>query len=327
MSILAVGGEADCFYPIVSQNFAFESTAGRFESTASRHAMKIAQNVSEIELNFPSNLSMAWIHFYMYQETANQTVADWIQIKRKDGAPAFRIGLTSTGFWSLQKFIGSAWIVLVTSTSSVLDTAAANIDIFINISATGTFSVYKDGVIVVTYSGDTTIDNTNFGRIHFKGQTGTTNEMNISQCIIADESTLGFKLITQTPNAAGSNSGWTGDYTLIDDTTLDTADYIETNVVGVTSTFNTSNINTLYSSYNVKAVTVAARGSNDSGSAISDTQAALRISTTNYFSPNLGLTKDGTDYSIQYTWNTNPATLGVWDQTTANAMESGVKSV
>jgi energy-converting hydrogenase Eha subunit E len=328
MAILAVGGEADCWYPVSGQAFNFESAVGRYEATASRHAMKIVAAVSEIEMNFPANITTGWIHMYIYQEAIGDVVTDFIQIKTKAGLPAFRIGIDATGLWSIYKYSGAAWTsALGTTVAPVAINSLATIDILLTVGVSGTFKIFKDGVAVITFIGDTTIDNTNFGRLHIKGQPTSTKAINVSQVVIADESTLGFKLITQTPTSAGATSGWTGDYTMIDDTTYDINDFIETNVTNAISTFGTSNINAAYSTYNVKAVTVAMQSSNDAGSAVSDLQAAVRVGASNFFSANLGLTKDGSNYPVQGTFNLNPATAAVWTQAEVNAAEAGVKTV
>lgn len=330
MGIYAVGGEEDCFYPVSGQAFATETTAGRYVSTLSRGAMKVTQATSEIEVNLSANITTGYLHWYMYQEVADSNVDDWIQIKKLNGDPAFRICLNSDGTWAVQKYSGAAWSAdLATSSGAVLSSAAAYIDVKIVVHAsTGEFRIYKDGTEILTYTGDTSIDNTSFGRVHFKGQTGATKEMNISQFIAASESTIGWKLATLTPSGnSATNTAWTGDYTSIDEFPLSTSDYIESDTTGQVETYSASDIDAAYSAYNVKALVVAARASNDSGSAISDIQFAVRTASTNYFSSNAGLTKDGTDYSVQGIFETNPNTSVAWTQAQVNGAEIGVKSV
>lgn len=329
MTIYAVGGEEDCFYPISGQAFATETTSGRYVANLSRGAMKVTQGTSEIEINLSANITTGWLHWYMYQEIADSNVDDWIQIKKLNGDPAFRICLNSDGTWAVQKYSGAAWSAdLAVSASAVLSSAAAYIDVKIIVHAsTGEIRIYKDGTEVVTYTGNTSIDNTNFGRVHFKGQTGATKEMNISQFIAASESTVGWKLATLTATGNGANTAFTGDYTAIDEFPLNVSDYVESDTTGQVETYTASDIDSAYSTYNIKAVSVASRAANDSGSTITDVQFALRTAATNYFSSNAGLTKDGTDYSVQQIWETNPNTTAVWTQSEVNGLEFGVKSV
>lgn len=330
MTVYAVGGEADCFYPVSGQTYGHETTGSgtRYISQLSRGAMKVEQAVSEIELNFSANITAGYIHAYLYQEAVAGAVDDWIQIKRLDGSPAFRIGLNADGTWDFDRYFGAAWDNLGLTSESVISSTAATIDIYINVHATlGEVRIYKNGVQIMVFTGDTSIDNTNFGRLHFKGQGGTANELNVSQVIVASESTIGWVLSTLAPDGNGANTAWTGSYTDIDEFVLDTNDYIEAIATNAVETSSVSNINAAYSTYNVKAVAVAMRASNDSGSVIADLQAALRTASTNYFSPNLSLPKDGSDYSRQYIWETNPNTSAAWSQAAVNALEVGVRSV
>ncbi len=331
MTVYAVGGEADCFYPETSQTYAYETTGAgtRYNSTLSRGAMKITQAASELYLNFNANVATSWIHMFLYQEVVAGAVDDWIQINKLDGSPAFRIGLNADGTWDLDKWKSGAWTNLSTTSGSVLSSSGGAIDIYINVHAsTGEVSIYKDGVQASTYSGDTSIDNLTFGQIHWKGQTGAANEMNLSQVIASSENTIGWVLHTLTPNGnSATNTAWTGVYTNIDEFQLDTADYIEAIATNLVETSTLTDIDASFASYNVKAVAVAMRASNDTGSVVNDLQAAIRVSSTNYFSPNLSLPKDGLDYSRYYIWDQNPNTTAAWSQAAVNALEAGVKSV
>lgn len=328
MAIYAVGGEADTFYPVSGQTYAHSTTAGRFVSNASRGALVVTQGTSELNLDFNGNVTEAWIHMYLYQEAVAGNVDGWIQIDKLDGSEAFRINLNSDGTWDVEAYRGSTWVNLFTTGSSQLTNSAGAFDLYIRVnSSTGEATLYKDGVSQGTFSGNTSIDNASFGRLHFFGQTGGANELFVSQVIVSNESTIGWVLATLAPDGNGANTGWTGSFTDIDEFILDTNDYIEAIATNVIETSTVSNINAAYSTYNVKAVAVGVRASNDSGSVISDIQAALRVGSTNYFSPNLGLPKDGTDYSRYYIWETNPATSAAWAQAAVNSLEAGVRSV
>jgi hypothetical protein len=328
MALYAVGGEADTFYPVSGQTYGHTTTAGRFVSNASRGALIVTQGTSEMLLDFNANVTEAWIHMYLYQETVAGNVDGWIQIKKLDGSDAFRINLNSDGTWDVQAYQGSTWVNLFTTASSQISNSAAAFDLYLKVNgSTGEATLYKDGVSQGTFSGDTSLDNASFGRLHFYGQTGGSNELNISQIIVASESTIGWVLMTLSPDGNGANTAWTGTFADIDEFTLNTADYIEAIATNLVETSTATNINAAYSTYNVKGVAVGIRASNDSGSVISDLQAAVRVGSTNYFSPNLGLTKDGTDYSKYYIWENNPATSAAWAQAAVNALEIGVKSV
>lgn len=328
MAVIYAGSEADAFNPQTSQTYVHEATSGRFEANASRGAMLVTSGTSELICPLPSTYTSFWFHVCLYQELAPGSSADYILFETTAGTEApYKIEINSDGTWTFKRYKSGAFTTIGSTASAVLVSALGNIDIqVVKHASTGTFNVYKDGASIFAFTGNTDTDN-NVGRIHFKGVTGATSEMNISQVIFADESTIGWKLSTLYPDGAGSNTAWTGAYTTVDEFVYDSADYAETNATGQTSTFTAANINGAYSTYNVKGVIVAGRLSNDSGSAVADAQAALRTGGVNYFSSNLSLTKDGNEYSKQAVWSVNPGTTASWSQSEVNALEIGMKSV
>lgn len=328
MTVFAVGGEADTFTPGAAMAYAHETTSGRFESNLSRGAMIVTQGASEILLRFGTTLSDFWLHYRLYQESAPTAAENYFYIRNAAGTEdEYRILINTDSTWTIQRFKSSTYTTLGTTSAAVLIDAAADIDIHVvrNLT-TGVFQIFKNGVSVFNFAGDT--DTTSPpGMVYFEGMIGSTREMNISQLIVADESTIGWKLATLSPTGNGANTAWTNDYLNVDEFVYDNTDFIETNTVGNTETYTNSGINASYSTYNVKAMAVAGRMSNDSGSSVADVQFVVRTGGTNYTSPNASLVKDGTEYSLQYIWNTNPNTASSWTQAQVNGAEIGVRSV
>lgn len=331
MAVYAVGGEADTYTLVSGSAFAHESTGGRFEANASRTSMLVTAATSEIRLPFNTSVSTFWAHMYLYQEALPASGADYIVFMNAAGTEGeYKVIMNTDGSWTFQKFKSAAWSTIGSTTAAVavINNGAGAFDFQVVRHLTaGTFNVFKDGVSIFSLTAaDTDTDNT-IGSVKFSGVTTNTRELNVSQVIIADESTVGWKLQTLYPDANGANTSWTGDYTAVDEAVYASGDFIETNTLNNIETYTASNINGAYSSYNVKAVVVASRASNDSGSAINDLQMVVRTSATNYTSANVGLTKDGQEYSVQAVWNTNPNTTAAWTQSEVNGLEVGVKAV
>lgn len=328
MAVLAVGGEASEFSVVPGQAFAHETASGRYEANASRVAMLVTLGVSEIFLPF-SPVSSLWAHMYLYQEALPGSSSDYFVFTNADGSETqYKVIMNSDGSWTFQRWKSGAFTTIGSTTAAVavIQNGAAEIDFqIVRHPTTGTFNVYKNGTSIFSFSGNTDTENT-IGRLRFNGFASGAQELNVSQVIIADESTLTWKLQTLAPDGNGSNTAWTGDYTSIDEAVLDEGDFIETNTLGTTETATVSNINAAYAAYNVKAVEVGIRGSNDSGSAINDLQAVVRTGGNNYQSANLGFTKDGSVQSKFAIWNTNPQTSSAWTQSEVNALEVGVRS-
>lgn len=328
MTVYCTASEADSFSLGTSMSYAHSTDGSRYETNLSRGAMVVTQGASEIYAPFNTTLSDFWLHMRLYLENAPASTEAIFYIRNAAGTEdEYRILENTDGTWSIQRYKSATYTTLATTASPMLVDAGADIDIhFVRNATTGSITVYKNGVSMLSFTGDT--DTTSLpGMVYFEGMTGTNNEMFVSQVIVADESTVGWKLATLSPTGNGSNTAWTNDFAAVDEFIFDNTDFIETNTVGNLETYTTSGINAAFSTYNVKAVTVAARASNDSGSAVADLQFVVRTSGTNYTSPNAGLVKDGTEQSKQYVWNTNPNTASAWTQAQVNAAEIGVKSV
>ncbi len=329
MSVLAVGGEADCFEPVSGQAYSWDTTGGRFDANASRGALKIVNAASEVELFLASNVTEAWIHAKIYQET--QGTGDYIIIKNIAGTNAFRLKFESDGDWTLSVWSSGAWSDLATSAVNAPIVAGElfTLDLHINVANSGgEITAYVNEVSVVSYTGDTLADTASFGRIEFNGFTSGTEEMFISQVIVADEDTRAWVLMTHQATGAGATTDWpSGTYADIDEAGYDADDFISTPDVDDIDTFAAANVNAAFTNYTVKAVAVAMRGNIATDSPVGDVQAAVRWGGTDYFSADLSLPKDGSDHSVQHVFGVNPATSAAWDQTAVNAAEIGVKSV
>src|SRR5690606_8375199 len=99
MSIVAIGGEADCFEYVSGQDFAHDATAGRFEANISRVAMQVVNGTSELEWYWNSSETSFWVHLYVWQETVDTMEEDYIVFRTAVGAPCFRIVMESDGTW------------------------------------------------------------------------------------------------------------------------------------------------------------------------------------------------------------------------------------
>lgn len=326
MTVYAVGGEAECFSLVAGSTYVVEATSGRFESTLSRNALLVTNGLSEVELPFGTALTSAWIHMRLYQEAVTAGNS-YISLRNADGTETeYRIDIDASGFWTVSRFKSATFTALATTSAAVCVNEAADIDIFYNRAISGgQFQIYKNGVSLMSFTGDT--DTTSpVARIRFSGLTTNSREMNISQVIVTNESTIGWKLSTLNVDAAGANSAWTGTFADVDEANYDAGDFIRTTTVGNITTLNTVDINAAFSTFNVKAVVVAGRGSNDAGSPVADIQTAVRSGGTNYFTANLGFPKTGADNSVQTVYETNPATSAAWSQAEANAVEVGYRA-
>lgn len=134
------------------------------------------------------------------------------------------------------------------------------------------------------------------------------------------------------PNANGTDraNGGSGemtrstgadDYTLLDDATMNTTDYVYADVSGERCSVN------LQALTNAGGTIAAVKGSayatkNDGGAC--KFKMYLLIGGTRYYSDEY-VPSWGSWRLYQYIWNTNPATSGAWDETAFNSAEIGVE--
>jgi hypothetical protein len=323
MSILTIGGEADSM-PLAFGAYTVSSTGGRFDSDASRNALVVSGGVAEYS-TFYAEVTEVWIHAYLYQESV--AAGDVIFIG--GDTEAFKIAYESDGRWSVYKYVDSDYELVGTTDDPVLVDAGANIDIHILMDVSGGVAIYKDEVEVLNVGPvDTTGDATYLNNIYFQGLIGGSNELMLSQLIVADEDTRGMKLLTLPVTGAGTTSQWSGSAANIDEADVNEADFISALEVDQVSTFATTDIiSPAYDSYAAIAVAVGVLANNPSDSFIDTLQAALRVGGVNYFSDDsTTLGHDGITASSTFVFNTDPSNDSAWTKTKVNALEVGVKS-
>lgn len=324
-TIYAVAGERECWSVPAGQTAAVETTGGRFDATLSREAMKVTSAVSEIFADFGSDVTEAWIHFYLYQEGVE--FGSQFIVLQNGLFNCYAIDMEADGSWSFYYHTGGFFEPLGTTAGPVLVDAGARIDWHVKRHATdGIFRVYSDGALIFEYLGDTATTQTVFNRVWFEGLTGAGNETNVSQLIVANADTRDMRLATLIPNAAGARDEWLGTFADVDNSAPALGVGIMSPVIGETSTFLKANLNAAYGVADVHTVVEFLAVSNDPlHPSIDDVNAVLRSGGTDFFSANLGLTADETIYVKSRAWELNPATDNHWTVASLNLAEIGIR--
>jgi hypothetical protein len=200
--------------------------------------------------------------------------------------------------------------------SAVTVGTVEHIDVYIDGNdATGTASLFVGGTevesAVVDLSAVTAIDEVQVRYGHF-----------ISQMVIADEPTIGMRLLTRYPNGAGSASNWTGGFTDVDESEFDDADFCNSSTNGQIEQFTQTG--PVITGYTVRAAGVYARAKRGA-SGPANLQIGLRVSGTDYFSSSKALSVGYSAYGE--IWETNPATGVAWVNTAIDAIQPSIKAV
>lgn len=327
MTILFMGGEMGAFTPSDANAVEFTESA-TFNSSFARCSVGGAGSASYIESPEWTETDDIWIHFEVYQNppVTSGTQTQIATFLNAAGTEVARItsdnpSLGGTQTWQLQYWNGSAWTNLGSSFTSAAGREVVDIHLVTN-TASGSGSVYFSGTLRSTGSANLS---TIAGVAQMRGYGKTSGigmGVALSQVIVADEPTVGWRLFTVPVSGVGATSAWTGSRTEIDEISYSDADFISSGTADQVSTFAVT-APTL-TGYEVRAVGVSARARCGSGGP-QNLQLALRSSGADYFSSSLAL--DVAYGAFVNIWEENPATSAAWLNSAIASLQPGVKSI
>lgn len=327
MAVYFMSSEPSGFQTVSGHNYNTSTNVAHYDTSLSRGAITVETGVSEVYAALSgAPLTEIYFHVELYQE--NVVVGNYIDFKTADGTETeYRIKTKATGEWEFYRYDGTNFVLIGTTSAPMPVNSRSSVDVHIlQDGVNGKVEIWKDNVNLLSFTGDTSSPQ-GIGQIRFIGLAGATNRMHISQIAVASTSLLNHKVQSLNIVADGTFTSWVGDYLSVDELNPNLSDFVETNTVGAQESFQLSDVNPSYSTYNVKAVSVSGIVSNDAGSAVNDNQFLVYTNSTAYTSPNLGIVKDGTNQVKSHIWETNPDTAAPWTVAEVNALETGVKAV
>lgn len=327
MTILGAIAETEA---VVSTTAVESTTAGRFDSARARCSIRPVGNTGAATDYFEtpafvgaSSVTTFGLHWEYYSGslTSSNTL---IQCYNSSGTAVFRLQITGSTTLQWQYWDGAAW-QNIGSSYSLPTSTLLTLDLLLTCGGSGSFSFYVGGSLNTSGSASMTSVN-NIAKVRFyAGIANNSANAHYSQIIYADQATVGWKYHSKPPTADGANTAFTGTYADVDEAVLSDADYITSAVANDVETF-TGAAMTLGSG-TVKAVVVSMRIKNNGVSPI-NAQAALRRSSTNYFSSNLPNISAGFGPALGI-FETDPSTSAAWTAANASssATEFGVKAI
>lgn len=313
MTIYFMGSEVGAFTPLDANSY--EDAAGAVDTAFNRACIRSEMSVSTARsATFSALPSAFYVHAKVYHHF-NGT-AEGYTCTLSDGTTSlFRIKSDSNSL-QMQHYIGAAWTNLGSSVAVDLS-SPQDVDIFIDTA--GTAKLYLSGALRVTASATLTAITGITQFIH--GPTNV-NNIQIAHVVIADEPTIGWRLVTVPITGAGATTDWTGTYAEVDEMVYSDADFINSATAAQVELFAHSTA--IPSGYRVQAVGVSARAKKG-GSGPTKLQLALRSAGTTYFSGDKALDV-GYD-SYEHIWETDPATSAAFTTSAIAALQFGVKSI
>lgn len=330
MTILFAGGEMGAFIP--SDSSAVEAVGSNisWDSAFSRCAITASGSTSYNEAPEWSGQTDIWVHVELkqYAPVSSGSLLQTFVLMDSSGNEKIRLACsinvsTGIGTWALQ-LNNAGWATIgSTFDASVLSRQTVDIHIVCN-SATGVADLYLSGTKRISNPSVDLSTVSDIAQLRPYGKSTVIPAVqSFSQIIVATTSTIGGRLMTVPPTAAGATNQWTGAYTGIDEIAYSDADFMFSDAADQVQMFAGTPVGSL-TGYSVAAVVVTARARTD-GTGPENIQLAVRTNSTNYFSSSRAL---DAGYSAHVgIWETNPNTTQAWTAAEAAAIQFGVKSI
>lgn len=348
MAVLFAGGEFEAVEvaaDIDGGDYEFDTaTTAAFDSDYASGTLKGRVNIA-MRAEFTA-ATEGWLHFTLYHDLLDNFAADGVLFRLVDTAnnqsPFMLDG--NNGAWACRRnTTGTTYSTFDTITSSasggggeLKSDTLQTIDVHWKIHATlGVYEVFIDGLSVALFEGDTeTQVGTTVDAIQFtSGISGTaTTFARFGEIIIADESTIDWRLATLRPTAnSATNNAWTNGEPEIDDVGVASdLTLIHAGTNDNTQGFVMSDITAGASAdgLDIKAVVVSARGMvGESG--VQNIQAHYRKTggtPADYFSANIAGAGSSHLRYLQHVFDDSPDTAAAWTEAEVNAAEFGLRS-
>lgn len=320
MTILFGGGEMGAFIPSDGNARETTSQAVMWNSSFSRAALNADATNSYNESAEFTGQDDFYTHACMGNDgfpSGTVTNMAWVS---DAGVEAVRFRYDrGTGTVEVDYHNGSAYVSAGTISSNFSD-ARHDVDVHIVCnSGSGSIGVWLAGTPRLTATG---LNLASTAAIEKLRVYGANFPPIVSQVIVADVPTIGWRLLTRHPNGAGSDSAWTGSFAGIDEAVYSDADFINSATAAQVSMFTQTG--PAISGYVPKAVIVTARAKRGAAGP-QNLQLALRSAGTNYFSASKAL--DVGYGAFVEVWETDPATSADWQNTAIDSLQIGVKSI
>jgi len=332
MTVLFVGSEIESF-DLYDINQEMVTTAGRHDSDFARGSIELngGPDGTGIAKDFTGQTSV-WLHFNVNPEWNADTNYDHpvaILHDTVSGEDTLRLeglnGNLHLQYWNGATYTSRQGIADFQLTTDVVQ--RVDIECVIH-DTTGRFAVYVNEVLMDEFTGDTNLyASAQVDRIYLKGPTifrTTDEEYWFSEVVVADESTVGWRVATLAPTGVGTTGAWTGLWSDVDEVIADDTDFIDSDTANQVETFATGNLSVAASAMEVVALVVNARVRKGS-SGPAQVQLAVNSGVTDYFSATMAL--DPGFIPIQNIWETDPDTAAPWTVSGVDAVEIGVKSI
>lgn len=328
MAVVFVGGEITSFSP--NETVSGERVE-KYSSTYARCSLRTIGAPGTPTMLSPvfTSVTNCWVHMD-FAVSAGSGYSGWIDcLTLFDSTGTARVKLQKNEVGSLLRLVynNGAGFVQAGSDYGVNFTDLQTLDLQVLCNtASGRIKLYNAGTNVLDTGVLSLTGITDISRLMFSGSPSlspqTDTAVYASQVIVADESTIGWKLATFYPSGNGANTAWTGTFADVDEIVYNDGDFISSAVANDIETFTLTGPSLGTSAVKAVAVTTRVRR-NTTGP--QNLQHALRVGGTNYFGSTKAL---DVGFTPEITlWATDPSTGIAWVPGDVAAVEAGVKAI
>lgn len=326
MAIYFMGGEDIDFLPNGTVSVSTDSSTYRAEYARCSLAVSGGAALGNSWRGlFESAASAFWFGCRVAPGTAARTANPGQPLIVFNDGISKRLGLSydDAGAYSVGTWDDSGTYVKLISSVGSQPSAIHKLDMRVSYGTSGAVRVFVNGVEIITYTGDITRSgSTTLSSFALASSCGAGGTSYFSEITCTDRDSRTLMLKTHVPSAAGSTSQWTGSFADIDETTINEADGVSTNVTDQVSSFDVTNLPT--------GSNLAVRGFKVSGYAArgetGPQNLALGVVTnaSNAYSDDIPVDTGWT--RLGKSWENNPVTGTAWTSDEINALQISVKS-
>ncbi len=324
-TILYAGGEGESV--TLTGGTTFSTNTANFDATDVRSAINTGLSTSSAAIAF-SPAPEAWFHT-RFSRTTSVIFSDIAPFTFSGGGVDFlRVFVKNSDNEAyFQYFNGTVWVDIGTPFISTFGgNVKRSLDVDIKLSATaGHFTIYTDGVVRASFSGNTTLAVTSFDAVTLSSANNTAFGYTWG-LLVQTGPTIGAVVQTMGPDGFGTNTAWTGSYLDVDEVgTVVATDFVSSGTAGQESSFSLSAPPTSPANTTISGVVVSAEASIGL-TGPQNLQLTTVLTAVTYPSANLsGLSVSLTQH--QDVLAVNPATGLAWDTAALTTLEAGLKSI
>jgi hypothetical protein len=304
----------------------------------SPYSFMTSLSVNNLFVTSPTGLNSFWLHFDINTGVGNPTEAGSTPI---DGIASvifyhnnikqFRMGRGNGSYtdWYFLRTLdnGITWDQ-VGGVITLPQQTLMTLDLKVTIDATvGAYQLFKDGTSLISFTGDVDCTSGLVSKIQLRSGATVVGLANTSysQIVLANESTVGWKLLTLNVTGDNAPGAFLGDWTRVND-----HNYVAASVRSVSTDITNSSIlfdmtDTVVNSLVIDSVWTSTRKKRTANAAPTKSVALMKIGATVYEHPDVTTSPPDEEIVSKQRWSANPSNNSGWVPSAVDNLQIGYK--